>query len=76
MAMGIDVTELVGKRALMKIRTGRYGDGAITEYRIMEVSPSGNWVRVMKEGHAFWAAVVECSLVEELLPLRPARDVA
>ena len=71
------IDELVGKRALLKVTgkgSGRwYGAEPVEEYRVLEVSPSGNWVRLLNtNGNKFWRAVTEIALVEVLKVLEPA----
>ena len=62
--------ELVGKRMLLKVSGGgiHYGT-AIEEYRVLEVSPSGNWVKLQNlHGNKFWRARTDIAVVEELKP--------
>lgn len=69
----MDVRQLVGKRMLAKIDSARryYGSTAIDEYRVLEVSPSGQWVKLMGiHGNKFWRAVSEVGFVEQLIDLR------
>lgn len=66
----MSIVELVGKRCLLK--AGRHE--RVKEYRVLEVSPSGQWVRLKDEnGTKYWLAVVEVSLVEELRDLKAER---
>lgn len=68
------VAELVGKRLLLKFGTAPAfsRNVEIQEYRVLEVSPSGNWVKLMgMHGNKFWKPVVDVLVVEELKPLRP-----
>lgn len=70
----MDITELIGKRVLLKLKTRSYRSEDVEEYKILEVSPSGNWVRIQNSNaYKFWKPVVELSLVEVLKPLRPAK---
>lgn len=63
--------ELMGKRMLLKVSsTGYFGSGAVEEYRVLEVSPSGGWVKLQNShGNKFWRAKQEIAVVEELKPL-------
>ena len=64
------ITELLNKRCLLKLNRG-YGSGSVTEYKVLEVSPSGNWAKLMNlNGNKFWQAVTEVSFVEELIDLK------
>jgi len=65
------ITELVGKRCLMMVSGSRYSRSqSVEEYRVLEASPSGNWVRLMNAfGNKFWKPVAEVSLVEVLKEL-------
>ncbi len=68
------VDDLVGERALLKVRTGRYGGDAVDEYRILEVAPSGSWVKLQNlHGAKFWRAITDISFVEALVDLRARR---
>ncbi len=71
----MDIRELVGKRVLVKIE-GRYGTGGnVDEMKILEVSPSGNWVKMMNmNGNRFWRPVTSVSLVEVLIDLTGSRE--
>lgn len=63
------VSEVIGKRILAKIGGGLAG---VEEYRILEQSPSGHWVKLMNiHGAKFWRTVGEVALVEVLDPLEP-----
>ena len=45
----MNILNLIGERVLLKIK-GRYGwqNDDVTEYKVLEVSPSGNWVKLMR----------------------------
>ena len=63
-------TELVGQRALLQLGSG-YGQRT-EEYRVLEFSPSGAWVRLMNtHGNKFWCRSTDAILVERLAPLEP-----
>lgn len=68
----IFVTELVGERILAKVLGHRsYSFNAeVGEFRVLEVSPSGSWVRLMNTtGFKFWKAITEVSYLETLKDL-------
>lgn len=67
------ILELVGRRALLKAEKSGYGSRSeVTEYKVLEVSPSGSWVKLQSVyGNKFWKPVTEVSLVEVLRDLRP-----
>lgn len=68
------ISELVGKRLLLKFGTAPAFSrtAEIQEYRVLEVSPSGNWVKLMGlHGNKFWKPCVDVAIVEELKPLVP-----
>jgi len=69
------IVELEGKRCLMLVTGSRYSRSqAVEEYRVLEASPSRNWVRLMNVyGNKFWKPVAEVSLVEVLQELVPCR---
>jgi hypothetical protein len=70
------VTEAeVGKRLLLKVSRSRYcSDSTVTEYRLLEVAPSGNWVKLRDlNGRQFWVAYADVGFVEELRDLRAER---
>lgn len=71
----MNITQLIGKRCLLKIgSSSSWNRQEVTEYRVLEISPSGNWVKLMNiHGSKFWKPVTECSLVEELTELKPER---
>lgn len=70
---GVAITEYVGRRVLMSLKQGPWGHSvAYDEMRVLEVSPSGNFVRLMNTfGRKFWRPVVDCALIEALTPLEP-----
>ena len=63
-------SDLLRKRCLLNLNVGRYGEKRIEEYKILEIAPSGNWIKVMNcHGNKFWKAAIEIDLVEELIDL-------
>ena len=73
----MNIRELVGKRILGKTTRSTYPrDAEISEYRVIEVSPSGNWVKLQNlYGSKFWKPVTDVSYVEELHDLKPGGPV-
>ena len=66
--------ELIGKRALMKVNRGRFGSDRVEEYRLLEVSPSGRWLKFLDtNGTKFWVPIENAALVEILKDLRAER---
>lgn len=67
--MEVSVVKLVGTRCLLKL-AGSWG-GSVEEYKVLELSPSKNWVKLMNMyGNKFWKPIQDVSLVEELYDLR------
>jgi hypothetical protein len=67
--------ELVGKRALVKLNTATWSGagGTLEEVRVLEVSPSGNFVRLMTAfGRKVWRPCLEVAVLEELKTLEPS----
>ena len=67
----------VCKRLLLKVISGssylRY-EGPVQEFKVLEISPSGNWLKLMNtNGNKFWRAIAEISFVEELLDIKADR---
>ena len=73
----ISVLDLIGKRVLAKVQKDPYRTSDVSEYRVREVSSSGNWVKLQTiHGTQFWRPVTEFSLVEELREVKPERPPA
>ena len=68
------ITECLGKRCLLKVGN-RFDFGSqVTEYRVLEISPSGGWVKLMNMyGNKFWKPLAELALVEILQDLDAPR---
>ena len=70
--MDVSVAELVGKRALLKVSRGNdYAPGfyylGVQEYTVLEIAPSGNWVKLLSMcGDKFWLEVSDVEIVEVL----------
>lgn len=57
----------IGSRVLLKIQTNTYLKGTVEEYKILELSPSMNWVKLQNiYGNKFWKPLAEIALVETL----------
>jgi hypothetical protein len=69
------MNNLVGKRVLLKINHNKfYMGGDVQEYKVLEISESGNWVKLMNiNGNKFWKAVSDVSFVEELKDLNSGK---
>jgi hypothetical protein len=74
----MNVTELLGKRVLLKLGAKNYAGyiaSEVSEYRVLEVSPSGVWVKLMNiNGHRFWKALSDIFFLEELQDVKPPQD--
>lgn len=63
------ITELLNKRVLIS-KKETYGNPTIEEVKVLEVSPSGNWVKLMNiNGNKYWRPVVNIALIEVLIDL-------
>jgi hypothetical protein len=63
----MNMNEFVGKRCLLVVRNGSWDKGTTNEFKILEVSPSGNWTKLMNLfGNKFWSATETIALVEVL----------
>lgn len=51
----------------MLLKIGTSYNTEVQEFKVLEISPSGNWIRLMNVcGNKFWRAVMEVAVVEEL----------
>lgn len=63
------IEDLLNKRVLLKL-SERYGSANVQEFKVVEISPSANWIKLMTiYGDKYWRPVAEVSLVEVLRPL-------
>ena len=70
----MNITELLGKRCLLQVNAGRFSSQKVDEYKVLEIAPSGNWVKLQSiYGNKFWRPVAEVSFVEELKDLRAGK---
>lgn len=60
----LDVREFINKRCLMTLTKNPFED--VKEYKILEVAPSGDWVKLMHDGKRFWKLRTNLILVEVL----------
>lgn len=68
------IKDLVGKRALLKIGSNWDSPGVL-EYRVIEISPSENWVKLMNiNGLKFWTAINDVAFVEELKEFKNKKE--
>ena len=67
----LNMNDLIGKRLLTSDGTARgYGPVQVVEIKLLEVSPSGRWVRVMNEyGRKHWQEADKINVIEELRTL-------
>jgi hypothetical protein len=62
----MDMNEYVGKRCLLIVAV-KFCSGVVEEFKVLELSPSGNWVKLMNlNGRKLWKALSEISFVELL----------
>jgi hypothetical protein len=65
----MDIRGFVGKRVLLASKVS-WNENGVEEFKVLEVSPSGNWVKLMNTNtRKFWKAVASCTLVEVLKDL-------
>ena len=62
--MMLDVRDFIGKRILATRFNNPFED--VREYKVLEVSPSGDWVKLMVDGKRFWNKRQLITLVEVL----------
>lgn len=62
----MNIRDYVGKRCLLKVTKGYSSD--VQEFKIIEVSPSGNWVKLQSNynGQKFWKQLSDIAFVELL----------
>ena len=64
----MNIRDCIGKRCLLSVKESRYTPSQVSEFKIVEVSPSGNWVKLQNiYGNKFWSNTQTVSLVEELI---------
>jgi enterochelin esterase-like enzyme len=69
----MQVQELIGKRVLFKEREFSSTRFMAVELKVLEVSPSGFWVKLMAlDGRKYWREVRVCQIIEQLTDLEPA----
>lgn len=72
----MNITELLGKRVLITEKEG-YRGTKVSEIKILEISPSGNWVKLMNMyGNKYWKPVQDLALVEVLKDLKADKPPA
>lgn len=67
----MELNQLIGKRILIAEKTSGYNSKqTIEEIKLLEVSPSGKWVKVQTlYGNKFWKANTEITPIEILADL-------
>jgi len=66
----MNITELLGKRCLFKINS-HFTNVTVEELKVIEISPSGNWVKLLNiHGARFWRAISTLDLIEVLKDLK------
>lgn len=60
----IDIRDFIGKRILATIHRNPFED--VREYKILEISPSGDWAKLMFDGKRFWTKRIDITVVEFL----------
>jgi len=66
----MDARELIGKRVLIQRPRGYGGETVVDEYKVLEVSPSGNWTKLMDiHGKKFWRTTATLTVTEDLASL-------
>ena len=74
--MAITAADLVGSRVLVVSKNGRYGEATVEERRVLELSPSGQWVRLMDQhGRKYWTRAAELQIIEVLATTTEPRPV-
>lgn len=62
------VSELIGKRVLVKGQ--HYGKTIVEEFKIIEISPSTEWIKVQNQyGNKYWKSKNDIFVVEVLLTI-------
>jgi len=70
----MNVHDYVGARCLLNVKEVNWSSGDVNEYKILEVSPSGNWVKLLNlNGRKFWKPITTISFVEELRDFKAER---
>lgn len=61
------IFDLLYKRILVAERTGYASTQKVEEIKILEISPSGNWVKIQNmNGNKFWKSVSDITPIEVL----------
>lgn len=67
------IEDLLHKRVLIKDNT-RWGNAGISEVKILEISPTKEWTKLMNDyGKKYWKATSDISVIEVLYDLRTGR---
>jgi len=69
----MELNDLIGKRVLLKGQN--YGKTIVEEFKVLEIAPSGNWIKVQNQyGGKYWRAKDDMFLVEILLSSDKPKD--
>lgn len=70
----MNVRELLGKRVLLKVGGNNWARQDVSEFKVLELSPSGNWIKLQNmNGNKFWKPLPEVSFIEELQELNAGK---
>lgn len=65
--MQIHISEILHKRILVTTKESSYRYSPVTELKVLEASPSGDFLKVMDmDGRKFWKSTCDITLVEIL----------
>lgn len=66
------IADFVGKRILCTTKSVGSFRGPIEEVKVLELSPSANYVRLMNEyGRKYWRPVTDVAVIETLVMPEP-----
>lgn len=71
------IRELKGKRVLGRLTSNtRYATGVVEELKILEIAPSGNYIKLQNiYGNKFWKLVTEFQYLETLIEFNLGGEV-
>lgn len=72
------LNEMVGQRLLVKGISSGFSNSvnSVDEIKILEISPSGNWVKIMNGyGNKFWKPLSDIAVIEVLKDLRELKPL-
>lgn len=66
------MTDLIGKRALIKDSSGGFRGSGVYEVKFLETSSNEGWVKLQGEnGNKYWRPITDISVVDVLKEVRP-----